>query len=104
MRTATLVLITALLIGGCATSEQLAVADDAECKSWGATPKTDEYMRCRALLSHRRTEQAKAAGMYMANAMKAQSDAYYRAAQQPVYVPKTTRCFHNGQYVTCSTW
>ena len=38
----------------------------------------------------------------IADGMQRQSEAYNRAAEQtPVYVPRRTQCWRNGQYVTC---
>lgn len=43
-----------LLVAGCQTSEELATADDQQCRSYGAAPGSDAYIQCRMTIANQR--------------------------------------------------
>jgi hypothetical protein len=100
MKAITLVL-TAILLAGCAGPQDVAARHDTECRRLGTKPGTDTHLRCRLTLAQRDDTNARAAAAVLAAGMQQASQAYYRAAQQPVYVPRTINCWRNGQHVTC---
>jgi hypothetical protein len=60
MRTLILLLLS-LTLSACASHEQLAAADDALCRGYGATPGSDAYIQCRMQQdSTRRAERQRA--------------------------------------------
>jgi uncharacterized membrane protein len=56
---------TAAALAGCASSETSAQAtfraDDAKCKSYGAEPGTDDYVRCRLAIDLQKANAERAA-------------------------------------------
>ena len=41
------ILLASLLLPACQTPEEIAAADDAQCRSYGAKPDSDAYISCR---------------------------------------------------------
>jgi len=94
MRTIFAITIIALL-GGCATPQEMAAMDDAECRNWGVTRGHPEYTKCRAYMSERRR-------MYAAQqsaALMAAGSAMMAAGQATPAAPR--HCFWAGNIWTC---
>ena len=48
--------ITVLALGGCASTEQIAAADQAQCQQRGLRPGSDEFANCMARLESDRED------------------------------------------------
>ena len=55
MRTVLVVAALGLALAGCRTTEEVAAADDATCRGYGAQPGTDLYVQCRMMQDERRS-------------------------------------------------
>ena len=50
-----LILLALFGLAGCASTADLAAADDAKCRGYGAAPGSQAYVHCRAQLDSART-------------------------------------------------
>jgi hypothetical protein len=44
-------ILLAITLASCVTTEQMMARDDATCRSWGATPGTEPYFACRSQMA-----------------------------------------------------
>jgi hypothetical protein len=73
-------LLLTLALGGCAQIAQMrADRDDARCRSYGATPGTETYVRCRVAIDG---DRELAGRLDAANAAASNAEAAARYAQQ----------------------
>ena len=96
MRTALVLLVSAVMLGGCfMTREQITAErnakDNQKCLGYGAQPGTDAYVNCRAQLDSARTT---AAAIEDAAPMP-------QAAQSAPSRPPVT-CLRTGNMVSCN--
>ena len=77
-----LAMAIALLPAGCASPQEVALADDRKCQADGLKPETSEYSRCRTALADARQQQN------VLNAMKDSQDRMQRDAQQMMRMPR----------------
>lgn len=50
-------ILLALMLAGCQTTEQAALKDDTQCRSYGVAPGTQPYVDCRMRLDQQRADQ-----------------------------------------------
>lgn len=102
-------LLLALMLAGCAPTPYPTVDEikrfrtyaDAECRKI-APLGTPEHQECVRYLAHKHVAEhtqaqndARVMGAAVAGSLQRQADAYSRAAQQPVYVPRRQTCYVN---------
>ena len=75
-------LAVALSLNGCASPQEVALADDRKCQADGLKPETNEYSRCRRALADARQQQN------VLQAMKDQQQGTQRDAQQMMRMPR----------------
>jgi hypothetical protein len=91
-----------LPLAGCLTAQerqqQMTAQDDQKCRSFGATPGSDIYVKCRMNLNDNREANQRAAMDDLANSIH----------QQPYIVPPmappnpTITCLRTGNLTTCN--
>lgn len=112
MKRTLIVLGLAVVLGGCATPEQLAERDDATCQSYGAAPGSSAYTDCRLRVAQERRQAIQAAvAQINANNARAQEQnaqitrdyaATIQANRQPA--PVTTNCIRTSSTTaSCTT-
>lgn len=82
-----LALLLPLMLAACATPQQIAAADDKACRSMGAQPGTDTYVRCRLVQQARHDQQS----AQQAEALRRAGQALQSLDQQHTSTSCTTR-------------
>lgn len=95
-----------ILLAGCATSEQVALQDDATCQGWGAAAGSSDYAACRTAITQKRAAEAAVFSQRLAAAGRALSAAS-PTAPEPVRSARNlnapmmrTTCFSKGERVS----
>lgn len=98
-------LVTGAVLGSCATTEQLALQDDAACQQWGAAPGTELYAACRVQQAQTRAAQQQVFAARMAaagRAVQSASGGYDQPSVAPTMggSPVAQVCFKTGEQVS----
>lgn len=75
MRRLILTLVAVSALAGCASTEQIALEDDATCTGWGAAAGSSDYAACRTALTQKRAADAALFSERLAAAGRAMSAA-----------------------------
>lgn len=79
-----------------AAKEVQAAKDDAQCRSYGATPGSDAYVNCRVQLDKTATDQLthieNERRQRIVQMLNSQDQQYQQPAPQPYAMPKQTNC------------
>jgi hypothetical protein len=94
-------LAVAVALGGCVTPEQRATQHDTYCRSIGATPGTDGYMRCRlAMVEQLRAENENRRRLFL----EGLDDIERGAAMMQRAQPRRTSCDRTLMGFDCTTY